>query len=134
MFATRLYLSVLPIDNEINMAIQKIVGNAFVQPHDPDDQTDYTFLFRLPSTDTIASALVRVVDPVTAEPPVVPSDLILANVSFGIMPEETVWGVTVWVTGGTPSKSYYLSCQITTDSSPLPRIFTRTMRLLCSDQ
>jgi hypothetical protein len=115
------------------MALHK-TGHAFAQAHDPNDQTDYTFRFRIPTGESISSILVQVIDPQTDEPPVVASDLVLSNASFGLMDDETSWGVTVWVTGGTPSVSYYIRCQITTDSSPLPHIFTRTMRLLCADQ
>ncbi len=118
------------------MAIQR-TGNAFVQPHDPNDQTDYTFRFRLPTGEAIANAIVQVVDPVTDEPPVVASDLLISDVSFGVLTDDNavnLYGVTCWISGGTPSHSYWVRCQITTDSSPLPRIFTRTMRLLCADQ
>ncbi len=133
-FDTHLFSTALATRIEYTKMALKKTGNAFVQDHDPDDQSDYTFRFRLPIQESIASAIVQVVDPVTDEPPVVPSDLILADVSFGTMPDDLAWGVTVWVTGGTPGFSYYLRCQITTDSSPLPRLFTRTMRLHCSDQ
>jgi len=118
------------------MAIQK-TGNAFVQAHDPNDQTDYTFRFRLPTGESITNASVQVVDPATDAPPVVASDLIISDVSFGSMSDDqtiSLWGVTCWISGGTPSHSYWVRCQITTDSSPLPRIFTRTLRLLCADQ
>jgi hypothetical protein len=109
-------------------------GHVFVQDHDPSDQTDYTFRFRLSTGESITGATVAVVDPDTDLPPVPTTDLALADVSFGLMDDEVTWGVTVWVAGGTASHTYYLRCQVTTDSSPLPRIFNRTVRLLCAEQ
>src|SRR6478736_1619910 len=105
-------------------------GIIFPQSHDPDDQCDYMFRFRLSGTESIQNATVQVIDPDTNNPPVVPTDLIIADVSFGLNEDGLTWGVTFWVSGGTHSKSYYIRCQITTDSSPLPRIISRVARLL----
>ena len=118
------------------MAIQR-TGNAFAQPHDPNDETDYTFRFRLRVGESVTNASIQVIDPATDQPPVLATDLVIANVSFGVMTDNDnvgLWGVTCWISGGTPSNSYWIRCQITTDSSPVARVFTRTVRLLCADQ
>lgn len=108
--------------------------DAFVQDHDPENQSDYTFRFRLADDETVTAATVTVIDIATGIAPSPATDLILADTSFGLMSDEITWGVTTWVTGGTNNKLYYLHCQITTNSSPLPRIFNRTMKLLCAEQ
>ena len=121
------------------MAVNKPT-NSFMQDHDPDDELDYMFRFRITAGESIVSATVTVVDPKMGEPPTVPTDLIISDISFGVIPnnigyeDSNIWGVTFWVTSGTPGISYYLRCQITTDSSPNARLLTKTMRLLCQDQ
>ncbi len=115
------------------MAILRTV-QAYPFPHDPDDNLDYGFNFGLAVGETIANVIVQIIDPLTDAPPVVPSDMIISDVSWGETSVANMHGVTYWVTGGTPNKSYYIRCQITTDSSPTPRVITRTMRLLCAEQ
>lgn len=115
------------------MAIQKTV-QSFVQSHDPADRSDYTFRFRLAQGETIVSADVYVVDQATDLPPVPATDLVLSNISFGLMPDQILWGVTVWVAGGTAVKRYYLQCKIVTNSTPIARNFVRTIPILCTEQ
>jgi hypothetical protein len=102
----------------------------FPLPHDPEDRADYTFQFSLAPGESIASASVTVVDRDSGLP-VSGTDLTLASVAFGPMPDGITQGVTVWVSHGGATAVYYLDCEIQTNSQPIPRILNRTVRLLC---
>lgn len=101
----------------------------FAAKHDPQARSDWTFPFRLSTGETIAAATVEVVDS-TGTTVDLTTDLVIASTSFGQI-SGTLYGVTVWITGGTAGSKYYLRCRVETSNTPLSRKADKTMRLLC---
>lgn len=103
--------------------------DTFAQKHDPQARSDWTFQFRLSAGETIASATVDVVDSTGTTIDAL-TDLVIASTAFGQI-SGTLYGVTVWITGGTAGSDYYLRCHVETSNTPLSRKAEKTMRLLC---
>jgi hypothetical protein len=102
----------------------------FRQKHDPEGRADWTFEFRLNAGEEIESAVVDVVDS-TSTTVDDDTDLVIETTSFGQI-SGTRWGVTVWISGGTPG-NYFLRCRIETDATPLTRKGDKTMQLVCAE-
>lgn len=105
---------------------------AFATSHGPQEQADYTFVFRLAPGEAITSAQVTVVDSTSMQPDL-STDLMIRSTSYGQM-NASNWGVTIWVMGGSTkpdgsTKNYYVRCAIVTNSTPYPRRINRTLRL-----
>ena len=98
----------------------------FRQSHDPEAREDWMFPFRLNPGEALNSAEVDVVDE-TSTTVDTDTDLVIESIAFGQI-SSTLWGVTVWVSGGSPG-DYYLRCRVETTSSP-SRKADKTMLLV----
>lgn len=103
--------------------------DTFVQKHDPDSREDWTFPFKLNEGESLTSAVVAVVDS-TSTTVDVATDLVIESTAFGVI-SGTLWGVTIWVSGGTPG-NYYLRCRVETSSAPGQKT-DKTNRLVCAE-
>lgn len=102
--------------------------DTFRRLHDPNAVMPVTFPFVLNPGEALAEATVDVVDP-TSTTVDTDTDLVLTPASFGLI-SGTTYGVTTWVSGGSPG-SYYLRCHVKTDSFPIARQADKTMELVC---
>ncbi|HEU4544335.1 MAG TPA: hypothetical protein VFR23_24605 [Jiangellaceae bacterium] len=101
----------------------------FAERHDPNGRKDWTFQWVLSAGEAIASATVDVVDS-TGTTIDAATDLVIESTAFGQI-SGTLYGVTVWITGGTAGVDYYLRCRIETTNAPISRKDDMTMTLLC---
>jgi len=99
------------------------------QMHDPEGREDWGFQFKLNPGESIASAVVDVVDETSTDVDA-STDLDIESTAFGQI-SGVLWGVTVWVSGGSPG-NYYLRCRIETDASP-SRKADKTMTLIVAE-
>lgn len=106
--------------------------DTFRQRHDPNGRADWTFQFRLNSGESLASAEVAVVDP-TSTTVDGATDLVIETTALGQI-SGSLWGVTVWISGGHAGTDYYLRCHVETDAAPISRKGDRTMILACEEQ
>jgi len=102
----------------------------FAERHDPNMRKDWTFRFKTNAGESLSSAVVDVVDSTSTDVDAA-TDLVIESTAFGQI-SPTVWGVTIWVSGGGASSVYYLRCRVETTSSP-SRKTDKTMRLFCEE-
>lgn len=107
------------------------VFEKFAQTHDPEDREDWTFPFRLSAGESIASATIEIVDSTSTDVDA-DTDLEIEAQAFGQI-SGTLWGVTAWISGGSPG-DYFLRCTGETNSSPIARKFTKTMKLVVAQR
>jgi hypothetical protein len=103
-----------------------------LETHDPNGRLDWTFRVRLNPGEQIASAVVDVVDPTSTNVDLT-TDIVIESVSFGLI-SGTVWGVTMWYSGGTPGVDYFFRCRGVTNSTPISRKFDKTVSISCAQR
>jgi|1185.fasta_scaffold379912_3 hypothetical protein len=97
--------------------------------HDPNGQTQFGFPWLLRPGEAIITAVVDVVDP-TSTTIDAATDLAISGVTFGQI-QNTQYGVSFWVTGGTAGTDYTVRCRIETTLSPVSNKTDYTGVLRC---